>query len=147
MYINEAKYDAFAKGKSVKHFGNPYYKEVDGEVVHIIPKNEEVVVRVLDEDEKNWYCNVTTDDDVVEMEMTIDGWFPTELVCGVVLKTQDGRPCMEHFSMRTKLAKDTGWLLSTGSLGSRSDIFLASKADVAIRKLKKSGYKIKDLRK
>ena len=145
MYIKEKDFGKFADGKNVVNFGNPYYKEVDGEVVHIIPKGEVIVVKTLSEEDKKWFCAVRTNEDVVEMEMTVGGWFPTELVCGTIDKTKDGRRCMEHFSMNTALAQKTGWLDSTGTLGSRSDLFLASKADAAIKILKKSGFKVKFL--
>ena len=141
MYIKEEQFEKFAEGKKVEHFGNPYYKKVDGKVVNIIPKGECITVKTLTEDERKWWCRIATVEDVVEMEVTVGGWFPTDLVCGTIDEI-NGKKVIEHYSMETDLAKETGWLESTGNLGSRSDLFLTSKAEVAIQKLKMAGFNI-----
>ena len=132
MYIKEEKFAEYAKGKAIKNYPNPYVKEVDGEMVNIIPKGEAVVFKKMSREDTLFYIG-KVEGAVYEGTVAIGGWFPTELVCGVT----NGR-----FSQETELAKKTGWLNTLGTFGSRNDAFREEGVKEAARLLEEAGYKV-----
>lgn len=144
VFVKEADFPKFSKGKDVKSYPNPFIKDVNGQSVEIIPADERIVVKKLTLEEKNWLCGVKTDKDVIEMSVTVGGWFPTELVCGTIPIHLGYGIIRSRYSMNTDLAQETGWLQKTEMSGSRTNIFLLSKKDVAIKKLQAAGFIVID---
>lgn len=144
VFVKEKNFPKFSKGKEVKSYPNKYIKDVDGERINIIPTGEQIIVNKLTPEEKAWWCGVRIEEDVVGMSVTVGGWFPTELVCGTIPIYLGYGIVRDSFSMKTKLASETGWLEGTGMSGSSQNIFLLSKKDVAIEKLQAAGFVVID---
>lgn len=144
VFVKEKDFPKFAKGKEVKNYRNEYVKDVNGERVNLIPTGEKIVVKKLTSEEKDWFCGVRTEEDVVMMSVTVGGWFPTELVCGTIWGFVGGGIVREMYSMNTNLSRETGWLEGTGMTGSRADVFLLSKKGSAIEKLRAAGFVVVD---
>jgi len=134
-FVKEKDFSKLAKGKEVKDYPNPYVKDVDGLRIKIIPANEKIVFRPMTEEEKKWY-SVKEEGVVYVGRMTVLGWFPTELVCGVMRVPG----YYDRFSANSPLAKETGWIDTNDNFGSRSDAFKAGKVNQAIRRLKDVGF-------
>ena len=131
-YIKEKDFSKFTEGKKVNSYPNPYVKNVDGEDVYIIPKGEKITFTKMSESDVRYYIG-NIGEEVYEGSVKIEGWFPTEIVCGTV------NGC---FSMRSELAKECGWLQTNGCFGSKNDAFLASSVKVVACKLKKAGFTV-----
>lgn len=142
-YVTEKQFERLSKGKLVKSYPNPYIKEIDGIEYKIIPNGEKFETKVLSEQEKLWWCGAKTEEEVVELSVSKSGWFPTDLVAGTLPKHLGCGIIREGFNMNTELSKKTGWLQGTGNLGSRSDLFLKSKVNEAIKILNKNGFSFK----
>ena len=136
-FIKESEFAKYAKGKQVKNYPNPYVKEVDGVNTHIIPADEKIVFRPLTDDEKRWY-GIRDTGVVYEGRMTVLGWFPTELVCGVMRSPG----YYDRYTENSPLAKKTGYVATNGNFGSKGDAFRASKVQVAVGILRKAGFEV-----
>jgi len=136
-FIKEKDFVKYAKGKTVKDYPNPYVKDVDGVRIDIIPTNEKVVFRPLTDSEKSWF-GIREDGVIYEGRMSVLGWFPTELVCGVMRSPG----YHDRFSAHSPLAKETGYVSTNGNFGSRSDAFRATKVKVAMKKLQQVGFDV-----
>lgn len=137
LFVKEEQFADYSKGRKVTDCPNPYVKYVDGDMVHIIPTNEKIVFKVMTDEEKAWY-GVRADGVVYEGSVTVLGFFPTELVCGVLV-----RPGFYNvFSANSPLAKKTGWVDTNGMFGSRNDAFTEKGVKTAARILKKWGFNV-----
>lgn len=139
-YVSERQFARIAKtAKNVINYPNPICKEVDGIHYNLVPKGTQAVVSKLDEEECNWYLRQKFNEDVIRIDVGGYGWFPTELVCGIIGRT---------FSSKTELAQKTGCLISyeNGCCGSANMFFLSSKVGEAIKILKKNHFEIVDYR-
>lgn len=132
VFVKESYFKDFSKGKSVKNFGNPYVKEVDGRKVNIIPNGECVTFKKMDEEDVLWFLG-KKEGEFYMAGVKVGGWFPTELVCGVV---------KGFFSEDTELARETGFVWGNSCLGSANVAFEASKAKVAASKLEAVGFEV-----
>lgn len=138
MYVTERQFARIAKNaKNIVNFPNPIVKEADGVRYNIVKKGTKAAISELPKENEYWYLLKPFNEKVVRIE--VKGWFPTELVCGVVGHT---------FSSESKLAQKTGCLVSymTGTSGSANMFFLASKVNEAIKILKKNHFEIADYR-
>lgn len=82
-------------------------------------------IQILDPKDYAWFGIAPQKEEVVEI--MVDGWFPTELFCGVT-----GR----QFDDQTELAKKHGFLLGNGNKGSMTGYVLKSKSKAMIKALK-----------
>ena len=137
LFINEKDFVGFARGKQVKSYPNPYCKQVDGKNVNIIPDNEKIVFKPMSDEQKRWY-GILADGVVYEGSVTILGWFPTEIVCGVMRSPG----YHDRFSDQSPLAKETGYVSTNGNFGSRNDAFKESGVKVAARLLREAGFNV-----
>jgi hypothetical protein len=137
LFIKEKDFAEFAKGKKVKDYPNPYYKEVDDKSVHIIPANEKIVFKPMSDDQKQWY-GIRVEGVVYEGSVTVLGWFPTEIVCGVMRSPG----YHDRYSAQSPLAKKTGWTDTNGDFGSRNDAFKECGVKVAARLLREAGFNV-----
>lgn len=135
-YVTERQFARIAKtAKNIINYPNPICKDVDGVFYQIVPKGTQAVVSKLAKKGYDWYLRKKFDEDVVCIGVGGYGWFPTELVCGVVGRT---------FSSETELAQKTGCLISyqNGCCGSANMFFLSSKVEEAIKILAKNHFEI-----
>ena len=133
LFIKEADFAEYAKDQVVKDYNNPYVKDVAGIDTHIIPTDECIVFKKMSKDDVEYYIG-KVNEEVYEGSTTILGWFPTELVCGII---------GSRFWQDTELAQKTGWLQTNGMFGSKNDAFLASKVNVAAEILKEVGFNVR----
>ncbi len=133
MFIKEKKFKAYAKGKVVKDYPNPYVKDVNGERIDIIPNDEVVTFKKMTASDVMYFIG-NVSEEVYEGSVKVGCWFPTELVCGVVSGV---------FSQNTELSRKTGWISTNGQFGSRNDAFLATGVKEAARILKKNGFNVR----
>lgn len=132
LFVKEADFAEYAKGQVVKHCVNQYIKEVGKVDIHIIPTDEVITFKKMTRNEVEYYIG-KVDGQVYEGFTKISGWFPTGLVCGTV------NGCYSH---KTELAKETGWLPTNGSFGSKYDAFLATGVRRAAEILEAVGFKV-----
>ena len=136
-FIKEADFESFAKGKTIESYPNKWIKKVDGESVQIIPEREKIVFTEMSEEDKLWH-GIRFDGVVYEASTSVLGFFPTELVCGVLVRP--GR--LSCFSSESPLAKETGWLDTNGTFGSRNDAFSETGVKNAAKRLRDAGFEV-----
>ena len=132
LFVKEADFAEYTKGKAVKSYNNPWIKCVAGVDVNIIPTDEVVTFKKMTREDIQYYIGDISQE-VYEGRTKIRGWFPTELVCGTI---------GSQYSMNTELAKRTGWIPTNGCFGSQGDAFLASGVKVAADLLEQAGFKV-----
>ncbi len=138
VYLSQQEFDTLSKCKDVVSYKNKYLKRIGDIYYHIITDGVGIEVKLLSDKEKNCYCAVKTDEDVVMLSLNDKGfrtlgWFPTELVAGL----KGG-----YVNMNTPLSRKTGWLEDTDASGSFTACFLKSKVEEAIKILENNGFKI-----
>ena len=138
VYLSQQEFDTLSKGKEIVSYNNKYLKRIGDTYYHIVVDGVGIEVKLLSEEDKNYYCAIKTDEDVVELSLNDKGfrtlgWFPTELVAGV----KGG-----YINMDTPLSRKTGWLYKRDAAGSFTAYFLKSKVEEAIKILENNGFRI-----
>lgn len=146
-YVTPQQFAKVSKGKKVKHYPNPWIKEIGDVCYQIINPEMEYEISLLDEKDFQWYLGMSPksyaerikelfgDDDTRVVVLNCD-WFPTDLVVGTV-------PCqVVPWRVDSKYHWDTELSRKTGYIKHQNDhYFRASKVSEAIKILNKHGFK------
>ena len=133
VYIKEQDFAEYAKGQVVKDYPNEYIKDVACIETHIIPTDECIIFKKMSKEDVEYYIG-KVDEEVYEGSTQVLGFFPTGLVAGTY------KGC---YTQNTWLSKETGWLQTSGTFGSRNDAFRASKVQFAAELLKNAGFNVR----